>query len=662
MPFFGTTLAQRDADQNQEEDRRGDGGQDEEPVRLAEGGQYQNEVDEIAAGEGVRDARRRASRGARTDVNSGPSLPPASSAGRRTNARGERSQRPPPRRTRAASVRRACARAPDPSRRRPRRARHCRPRNRAGRPSATPGTSAARARRRSRPRSSGGGRARRRSACTAGRRRGRTRADAGRSPSRDERHRVRRDPRVRQPPADRQRDVAVEVPRHEALRVLDEAAEQQPLGARHGRPAVATGTPTFAAPRRSASSSRTSDDAIPRQAGGVRRHSIRRVGRRAVERGANRRRRTGDDDAREARAPRREHGAPDRRQAEQERGRARPRPGRPAGRGRAPSRRSPPSPRAGEPLHRQRRAALPAGFLGEVHEVGAERRLREVAARAGRLRDLAEKFLDHAVEPVGVVRALRQRRELGLLDEALLRVAALEPSAVEPSDCPCVPDTSTRFRAIGLGPRQEDLRGRRRRTRGTGRRCPRSATDVPAGLEPRRDGPRRTGHPLRHGVERVPAVVHEDAASGLGRIDAPVRVLPGGRRRARGAWRLPRHAPDLADGSVAHELGDAREGRRVLPVVHGDERPLLLGRRAPGSPRSSSGEITSGFSQSTCSPQDSADRHERRVRCGRRADVDEVELVAFDREELLGGVVPAGGREDGRAAPRGVRAASRRRR
>src|SRR5438477_403034 len=47
-----------------------------------------------------------------------------------------------------------------------------------------------------------------------------------------ERHRVRRDARRREAPRDRERDLPLDVPRHEALLVLDQAAEEPALGRR----------------------------------------------------------------------------------------------------------------------------------------------------------------------------------------------------------------------------------------------------------------------------------------------------------------------------------------------------------------------------------------------------------------------------------------------
>ena len=80
----------------------------------------------------------------------------------------------------------------------------------------------------------------------------------------------------------------------------------------------------------------------------------------------------------------------------------------------------------------------------------------------------------------------------------------------------------------------------------------------------------------------------------------------------------------------------------MLPVVHREERPLLLGGER-GQPAQLVG---SGHERLLAEDVDGVlegGARERPVRRGRRADVDEVE--AFGREQLLGRLVPAGVRK-----------------
>ena len=102
--------------------------------------------------------------------------------------------------------------------------------------------------------------------------------------------------------------------------------------------------------------------------------------------------------------------------------------------------------------------------------------------------------------------------------------------------------------------------------------------------EARRDRARRRRHPGLQHVERVPAVVDEDPAARLRRVDAPVSRVAGrdGRRSRSVSQRQCRTSPIAPERTSS--VTRARTGR-VLPVVDREERALLLGARAPASPR-----------------------------------------------------------------------------
>src|SRR5262249_58675077 len=109
--------------------------------------------------------------------------------------------------------------------------------------------------------------------------------------------------------------------------------------------------------------------------------------------------------------------------------------------------------RSGRARESGRTAGASARLPREGEDLDAERRLGEVAAARARVGDLAQEVVDDAAEPVRVMRALGQRRDLprlgrrGLSLERELR--ALEP---EETECPF------EFHAVGAargGPRQE---------------------------------------------------------------------------------------------------------------------------------------------------------------------------------------------------------------
>ena len=354
--------------------------ENDEPVGLAEQGQYQNEVDEIAARQGVGDARgeRHAAERPRT-CTGGRSCGRASSASRRRTPT-PRCPRSPTRRTRAASGRPASARGPLPCRRRPPCGRGCRPRSRASPPrrdswnfsraSSPSQPSTIECRRKSAPPI----------AWTGGRSITKNGAAARPISDANDRHRVRRHPRARDAAADRERDPAVEVPRHESLRVLDEA----PAGAAARRAAVGIG-----------------GDRVRRRPGGAVPGAPRARARRRRDSTAGALRPGGTRSAVSADAPSRAprisgvapamttRSNPARRAASTvrrivgspSRGAAGETSTAPSG-GTRTSTESPltavaSSRRASPPAAASRPAG---GFLGEVHEIGAERRLREIAA------------------------------------------------------------------------------------------------------------------------------------------------------------------------------------------------------------------------------------------------------------------------------------------
>ena len=135
------------------------------------------------------------------------------------------------------------------------------------------------------------------------------------------------------------------------------------------------------------------------------------------------------------------------------------------------------------------------------------------------------KRLRHLVEPLGMMRAVGQRRQPR--PAPLATLAGEHERVVLKLDAP--------LRAVHLDPvapllrrpRQEDRRRvasrelephRRRVLDGEGR--------VPPRLEPRADADRPRADPGRHDVEDVPAVVGEDAATRHRGIHPPVASLP----------------------------------------------------------------------------------------------------------------------------------------
>ena len=260
----------------------------------------------------------------------------------------------------------------------------------------------------------------------------------GRSPTADDRHLVRRDARGGEAAADGERDPAVEVPRHEAVGVLDEALQQEVLGAGQVRRGSDRDADRGAAVVRGERLEipRVHDD-VPGQPRRVRRRRPRElapVPSSAARRPAASATTTRPKPARRAAsAVRRMSGRPSSTVSG----------GMPGVSGATRARTVPrSSPRAGTDgaLGRQRLAAAAVGLPGEGEDVGAQRGLGEVVAARARALDLAEKLRDDAAEPVGVVRALGQRREGPLLDGLrAVDVVEREAAAVELELAPACP-------------------------------------------------------------------------------------------------------------------------------------------------------------------------------------------------------------------------------
>ena len=281
----------------------------------------------------------------------------------------------------------------------------------------------------------------------------------------DERHRVRRDARVREAAADRERDRAVEVPRHEALFVLDRGPEAASvLGAPAGPPAAHDGDADRASlPPRARCRSRTWTTTVPGQ----------------------RARRPATGVADEARAPvpssGRERASGEARDDldPRESGAARPRApcgGRAAGRG-AASPAAMPGPAGGatrarigpgviassgadRPLGGQRLAAAALDSCARARTLAQSAASARLWPRARGLSTSREELGDDAAEPVGMVRALGQRRKAPLLDRAARR-RRRESDSRPPSSCELAARSGrapSRLRALLGRPGQEDLR------------------------------------------------------------------------------------------------------------------------------------------------------------------------------------------------------------
>ena len=231
---------------------------------------------------------------------------------------------------------------------------------------------------------------------------------------------------------------------------------------------------------------------------------------------------------------------------------------------------------------------------------------------------------DDAVEPVGMVRAFGKRRA-----DRQRRSPALREHNTVPSTCkrPWLPSISIAFARSSAA----QVRKMRARAEPTSRSTVAvSSSGHSWNLRVSRPAETRLGtaRPAQHAIERVPAMIEQDAAAGHGRIDAPVLdALP---PTVTAGWVrsvCQCDAMNGADRAGGDQRGHLAADRRFQPVMNGMQRPALArGRRA--SAGASSARVTSGFSQSTCRPASSARPIERRMAARRRADIDEVELLA----------------------------------
>ena len=643
----------------QEEDGAPTRHERQEPVRLPEARRAQDEIDEIAPRERVGDprdgvSRRRGHGREKRAFLRARHRRGVDEAGRERASRRPRGGRRGPERPRRADARlqpTAIAREDGGNGRR------CRPRSRARRRSATPGTSGARARRRSRPGSSGGETGARPS---SGRRPRREEERGAREPDgdADERHRVRRDARRREAPADRERDLPLEVARHEPLLVLDEAVEQPVLGpaadrpgrsapatprrrrraraqsalslepcattrfhgTRDGRPACGGPPARSAAPVRAALPAEREPCAVVRRgAGDRRRRRIPRARRRARCGGSSGRpsrrvvrrqpstRRAGDEDA----APR-----PQRRRTTAP----------PARRHRGHAALPPPralDSRARSMTSRQRR--LPPGLP-------AARRHRR--SRAGTPRRLPP---NHS----GMMRAVRERRR----DSQSAAAASPRPRAR------ALPPVE---RIGPARPLDRDAIARAPRPPRSGRPRPRpsrirASADAVSSIGNSRclRVSRRAGHgasgpePAGEDVERVPAVVHEDAAARLRRDRRASWALVAARRpTGSSAERLPSAAARRADRARATSSRDLRQRRGVLPVVHGHERAAPSRRQGARG-----GAICAGDEDERLLAEDVERRARARARDERPCGAGGVQMSTKSsvpaREQLFDRAVPA---------------------
>ena len=188
------------------------------------------------------------------------------------------------------------------------------------------------------------------------------------------------------------------------------------------------------------------------------------------------------------------------------------------------------------------------------------------------------------------------------------RFCASRRSSRPPSSArlPCVPVTSTRLRRSVVGPRQEDLARTRPRTRGTGRRCPRAPTGGAAGLEPRRDGARRTGHPAasrcRARASRGPRGPRLRTAPD--RLASSVRRRP--RRRA-AAVASPTRQRRTSPTAPSRTSSVTRESAGACFQLCTVTSAALRSAESAGRPRSSSGASRAASRRGRAVPDDSAD-------------------------------------------------------
>src|SRR5579871_6907006 len=148
---------------------------------------------------------------------------------------------------------------------------------------------------------------------------------------------------------------------------------------------------------------------------------------------------------------------------------------------------------------------------------------------------------------------MRSFGERGKRPAALLRTRSEDDSLATDADLALLPVDLDRVGALVGGPGQEDLADARGGLQVESRGVLERLVVETARLQPGRDA-RGRSRPARDAVERMPAVIEQNAAAGELRIDAPVGDAgrrDGGRRLS--PERPPAHRSHRADGALIDE-------------------------------------------------------------------------------------------------------------
>ena len=233
---------------------------------------------------------------------------------------------------------------------------------------------------------------------------------------------------------------------------------------------------------------------------------------------------------------------------------------------------------------------------------------------------------------------------------ALLRRRSEDDRVADDADLALLPVDLDRVGAFVGGPGQEDLAlaggGLQVDRRGVLERLVVEA----ACLEPRRDAHRNAG-PAGDAIERMPAVIEQNAAARELRIDAPVcdaRRRDGGRRL--GPERRPTDRADGADRALVDERRDLLADWRAKPIVNRmEDAPRARGGRREARSVVYAGD--QGFLAQHMEPRVERASDDLRMVARRRADIDEIEL--FAHQEIVDRLEPpaVGARVEERLPP-----------
>ena len=251
-----------------------------------------------------------------------------------------------------------------------------------------------------------------------------------------------------------------------------------------------------------------------------------------------------------------------------------------------------------------------------------------------------------------MVRSFRQGRRR---PAALPRLRLQDHRVVKDADLALVALDLDSVRALAGGPGQKDAAHAVGRNKVDTRRVFERLIMEAARLERCCDASGNAG-PAGDAIKRMPAVIEQDSAACLGRVDAPVRnALRAHRDRRLGSQRTPADASHGPDGAVVDKSGDLAADRRLQPIVHRVQDPPGSGGGGgdalrvldPGGQRLFAQHMQARVKRAF---------DQRGVAARRRADVDEIEL--FVREQIVDARAPpaigAGGEKRLAARRRGV--------